>query len=171
MHSSKIIYAAYGSNMLKERFILYIYGGIFNNKSYKGCNDKTDPISLGYIYIPHRLYFAKNSSSWDNGGVAFLSRKEEKIFNNYSIVRLWEINEEQFYDIWIQEGKHSFYPYLLKLGEIKGIEILTFTGDWENEINEPSESYIEIIKKGIKETTGWNKIQINSYIKKVLNDL
>jgi len=45
----KVIYASYGSNLLKERFLYYIKGG-----EYKGCNDKSDPIEKGWMFIPYR---------------------------------------------------------------------------------------------------------------------
>ena len=48
----KVIYAAYGSNLLKERFLVYIKGGEFEGKNYKGCKDKTDPVNLGWMYVP-----------------------------------------------------------------------------------------------------------------------
>lgn len=60
------------------------------------------------------------------------------------------------------------YTYLLELGKNKNKKILTFTGDWEDEINKPSETYIDIIKKGLKETTGWNEQQIDTYINKFI---
>jgi len=165
MENKKVIYAAYGSNILKERFLIYIYGGFYRGKNYKGCNEKTDPISIGYVYVPYKLYFAKNSETWDNGGIAFLSKNEEKNSYYHSIVRLWEITENQFNKIWEQEGI-NLYKLLLKLGEINNKKILTFTGDYENEKNKPSESYIKVIKKGIKEITGWKDIEINKYISK-----
>lgn len=163
----KIIYAAYGSNLLRKRFLAYINGGDFYGKYYSGCSNKRKPISLGYIFVPYKLYFAKSSKSWNNGGIAFLKKFEEIDINNSALVRLWEITEDQFYEIWEQEGK-SIYTYLLELGKIKNKKILTFTGDWEDEINKPSEAYIDIIKKGLKETTGWNEKQIDTYINKFI---
>ncbi len=40
---SHVIYAAYGSNLLKERFLAYIKGGTFMGIHYEGCRDKTEP--------------------------------------------------------------------------------------------------------------------------------
>jgi|GEM_PF-7100683 hypothetical protein len=36
-----LLYAAYGSNLLLERFYAYIKGTEFNGKKYTGCHDKT----------------------------------------------------------------------------------------------------------------------------------
>lgn len=54
------------------------------------------------------------------------------------------------------------------MGERDGLIIKTITGCWENEINPPSERYLEIIKKGLKETTGWTDEQIEEYFKEFL---
>lgn len=153
--------------MLRKRLLAYIEGGDFLGKYYSGCRDKRKPVFIGYIFVPYKLYFAKSSISWNNGGIAFLKRYEIVDTNTSAIVRLWEITENQFFDIWEQEGK-NLYPHLLELGKLKKKKILTFTGDWENEINKPSENYIDIIKKGLKETTGWNEQQINNYISKFI---
>ena len=162
----KVIYAAYGSNMLKERLLAYINGGRYYNHDYIGCKDKTDPIFRGWIYVPHRLYFAKESPRWENKGVAFLDVSSEKNPEYYALVKLWEITREQYKCIREQEG--IWYSEELLLGEIEGLKIITFTGDYVNEKNEPSDEYLNIIKKGIKETTGWDDSKIENYIKKFL---
>ena len=163
----KIIYAAYGSNLLKERFLVYLKGGEYKNRPYNGCKDKTEPIDRGWMYVPYRLYFAKRSPRWENKGVAFLTCKKEENEDYYTVVRLWEITEDQFDEIWEQEGK-SWYHEKLNLGEKEGLQIYTITGCWLNEINSPSESYLEVIKMGLKETTNWDNDKIEKYLKKFL---
>jgi hypothetical protein len=160
-----LIYGSYGSNLLKERFMVYINGGNFCGKVYKGCKDKTESESLGYIWVPYRIYFAKNSKTWGNKGVAFLSCTKEQDPNYHAIVRLWKITEGQFEDIKEQEGP-CWYNKTIQFGERDGLEIQTITGCWENEKQEPSCQYIEIIKKGLKETTNWNNEEVEKYIKK-----
>lgn len=167
-NQKKILYAAYGSNMLRERFLVYIKGGIYRDREYRGCTDKTEPEDCGFMFVPYRLYFAQNSPRWDNGGVAFLSceRTDEKEL--HALVRLWKINESQFEEILAQEG--SWYHKILYLGDKDGYEVKTFTGCWENEINQLSEEYLEVIRLGIKETTGWDDGKIENYIKNFLID-
>ncbi len=162
-----LIYAAYGSNLLKERFMVYIKGGLYHGKYYEGSKDKTDPQDLGWMYVPHRLYFAKRSSRWGYGGVAFLSCKKEKDTNLYAIVRLWKVSEQQFEDIKKQEGP-TWYNVELELGEKDGLIIKTITGCWETEINKPSDDYLNVIKEGLKETTKWSDDKIEEYIRKFL---
>lgn len=163
----KILYAAYGSNMLRERFLVYIEGGIYRDREYKGCTDTTEPEDYGFMFVPYRLYFAKRSQLWNNGGVAFLSCKKTDKEEFHALVRLWKINESQFEEILAQEGK-GWYHKILFFGEKNGYEVKTFTGCWENEINQPSEEYLEVIRLGIKETTGWDDEKIGNYIQTFL---
>lgn len=160
-----LIYAAYGSNLLKERFMVYIKGGEYRGRYYKGSSDKEDSIDSGWIYVPHRLYFAKQSPRWDNKGVAFLSCGVERNKDYYTVVRLWRISEIQFEDIKKQEGR-IWYDKELYLGEKDGLEIKTVTGNWESEKNEPSQGYLDVIKRGIKETTSWEDSKIERYLRK-----
>jgi len=169
MEMKKVIYAAYGSNLLKQRFLVYIKGGSFFCINYKGCEDKTEPVDLGYTQVPYRLYFAKESSRWENKGVAFLSCEKEEDPQYHAVVRLWKISESQFNDIHEQEGKR-WYHKTLELGEMDGLKIRTFTGCWMNKLNEPSSKYLDIIKKGLKECTPWKEDEIETYLKKFLEN-
>ena len=164
---SKVIYAAYGSNLLKERLEKYIYGGLYKGREYKGCSDKSAPEDLGWIRVPYRLYFAKKSSRWENKGVAFLSCNREKNEDYHAVVRMWKINKKQLEEIWDQEGR-SWYSKKLYLGDKDGLKIYTFTGCWERELNLPSYSYLDVIKKGLKETTQWDKSKVEEYLLKFI---
>ncbi|MCX7914461.1 MAG: hypothetical protein N2511_07740 [Thermodesulfovibrionales bacterium] len=164
---SYLIYAAYGSNMLRERFLYYIKGGFFEDKYYEGSRDKTEPEDLGWMFVPYRLYFAKSSSRWDCKGVAFLSCRKESNPNHHAIVRLWKVSKFQFEDIQRQEGS-SWYNVVLPLGEKEGYQIKSITGCWEDEKQRPSVRYLEIIKRGIKETTNWDDGKIEEYLVKFL---
>jgi hypothetical protein len=167
MEMKKIIYAAYGSNLLKERFLVYIKGGNYRNRTYKGCRDKTDPEDLGWMFIPYRLYFAKKSQTWRYKGVAFLNCEKEDKPQYHSVVRLWKVSESQFIDINEQEGK-SWYHKILELGEKDGLKIQTITGCWLNELNEPSSEYLDVMKRGLKECTPWEDEKIESYLKQFI---
>jgi len=164
---NKLIYAAYGSNLLKERFMVYIQGGVFHNKEYKGCTDKTGPEVMGWQYVPYRLYFAKHSTRWNNGGVAFLSCEHESNPEKFTVARLWQVTESQFEEIQEQEG--CWYNKILLLGEKDGLEIKTITGCWTQEINKPCVEYLNIIKSGVKETTNWDDNKIDDYLSKYYN--
>ncbi len=103
-------------------------------KNYEGCKDKSDPIDRGWKFIPYRLYFAKKSSRWGNKGVAFITYEKEPDEKYHTVARLWEITEDQFNEIWEQEGK-SWYNVKLYLGKIGELEIYTITGWWETKFS------------------------------------
>ncbi|WP_434578387.1 hypothetical protein [Thermoanaerobacterium thermosaccharolyticum] len=121
---------------------------------------------MGWIYVPYRLYFARCSPRWENKGVAFLFDEKEENPEYYSVIRLWKIIEAQFYEIQRQEG--GWYNLILELGEKDGIEIKTITGRWRNKKQAPSKEYLEVIKKGLKETTNWYDERIEAYMKKFM---
>ena len=98
-------------------------------------------------------------------GVAFITCEKNK--NYQTLVRLWEITEEQFNEIWDQE-RREWYHKRLYLGEKAGIKIYTITGCWLDKINLPSKEYLEVIKSGLKETTKWNDKKIEKYLEKFL---
>lgn len=161
----EILYAVYGSNLYRKRFIFYIKGGEFEGNIYKGCNDKTEPEDYGNLFVPYRLYFAKESPRWGGKGVAFLTCKKEENDKYHTLVRLWKITEEQFDCIWKQEGK-TYYHRKICIGKKDELEIHTITGCWLKEKNGPAEEYLRYIKLGLKETTRWTDEEIEKYISK-----
>ncbi|MGM9530919.1 gamma-glutamylcyclotransferase family protein [Intestinibacter sp.] len=137
-YSEHIWYASYGSNINYERFMRYI------NK----CTDKTAPIESKPIAINHRMYFAQESSWWDEKGVAFIDAKEDQ--NEKTLGKMYLITKEQFEKIKYQEG--GWYQNQLSLSKYDGKDIVTFTDFDIEAIREPSERYLDVIKKGILET-------------------
>jgi hypothetical protein len=80
---SYIWYAAYGSNLLKERFMCYLQGTEFrvDNGTILRAPPKCDagttiqgdhPFNDQPFRLPFKLYFAREKSKWGPGGVAFL---------------------------------------------------------------------------------------------------
>ncbi len=70
-------------------------------------------------------------------------------------------------DIKKQEGQ-AWYNVELDLGERNGLIIKTITGCWKTEINKPSDNYLDVIRYGLKETTGWSDGEIEKYLRKFL---
>lgn len=85
-----------------------------------------------------------------------------------AVVRLWKVRESQFNEIKEQEG--SWYDKILELGEKDGFLIKTVTGDHEDDIREPSDSYLETIRSGLEETTGWDISRIEEYLNRFLKE-
>ncbi|MFZ8784297.1 hypothetical protein [Thermocrinis sp.] len=162
-----VLYAAYGSNLLTERLLTYIKGGKFRGlpKWHTGCPDKTEPVSLGWKRIPYRVYFG-GYSRWWHGGVAFLSPEMEPDREYHAVVRLWKMKREQYECVKSQEGKS--YAKEINLGTLDGLDILTFTSEKKLNYNSPSKLYLDVLKEGLKETTGWTDEEIDKYWEKFL---
>ena len=161
-----VIYAAYGSNLLRERLLAYIKGEDFRGiTSHTGCPDKTEPVSLGWKKVPYRVYFGRHSKIW-GGGVAFLSPEMEPNPEYHAVVRLWKMTREQYNCLKSQEG--SGYEGEIKLGTLDGLDILTFTSSKKFNYNPPSKLYLDVLKEGLKETTGWTDEEIDKYWEKFL---
>ena len=145
--NNPVWYVCYGSNLLWSRFERYIAGGICeeNNKEYKGCSDKTLPSKNVAVELPYKLYFAKESRSWDVMGVAFIDLK----YPGKTPGRAYLINEDQLNDIQNQEGADWYQ--IFNLGTIEGKPAFTLTGSEKYEERLPSEKYLDTIKRGLKD--------------------
>jgi len=164
-------YACYGSNILRERFMLYIQGGFcrFNNRNYKPCNDKSAPLESKPISIPYKSYFGNSSGSWEGGGVAFLEPKRNDNIN--TLGKMYLITEEQFNDVNKQEGPW-WYNLIINLGTLNGVPIKTFTHSKMFPRNLPVQKYLKVIKDGISETyPNLSKYEIEYYLKLSVNNL
>jgi hypothetical protein len=181
-----IWYFGYGSNIYRERFVCYIIGGqpVGNTKSYEGCRDKTLPSKDKPFSIRNELYFSKQSSGWDNGGVAFVKINHSP--NITTLGRLYLITRQQLEDVAKQETSseeiqtinfdealargstvfksRSWYGNVLCLGKDNDYPIFTLT----NEINlaavtRPSPQYISTIAKGLAQTLKINQQEAIDY--------
>lgn len=184
----KIWYASYGSNILESRFHCYILGGKPKGAAtrYKGCTNKNLPSEKESIEINSELYFAKKSSNWKKGGVAFI--KPNLLTQNPTLGRMYLITTSQFIEVVEQEtnfkGKlkidfkrasnsgttifksPSWYGCLIYLGEKNDYPIFTFTNEeiLTKEINPPSKEYLETIINGIKETYEISNKELKEYL-------
>ncbi|CEF97397.1 unnamed product [Ostreococcus tauri] len=108
-------YGSYGSNLCAERFRCYLAGGRPPGASVEqpGARDSTVPFAVpptrqcptSSIVVPHRMFFAKASPWWSNGGVAFLDvTREEEDASLHSVLRLYRITLDQWNDVLAQES-------------------------------------------------------------------
>ncbi|TQM51714.1 hypothetical protein BDE36_3497 [Arcticibacter tournemirensis] len=176
-------YASYGSNISEERFLCYIKGGKPKgaSKTYIGCTDPTLPSNIEEFYITSELYFAKSSSTWNNGGVGFLRNDFNK--NAQTWGRMYLITKEQFVQVLQQEigGKAvqidfdrartldyvfapgSWYSKIIYLGDHHGYPIFTFTHEKDLPETSPSPAYLSTIAAGIKECFPYSNREIAEY--------
>ena len=184
-----IWYACYGSNMNLKRFLLYLQGGKLlvngQEKSYTSCIDDTqEPRDTEPYIIRRYLYFAKESKTWDQHGVAFISTEED--MECFTYARLYLISRKQFehlyavensrrttsinYDILneqkYQDFDYSFYNRIIQLEDsYRGYPILTFTNKEIMPSNKPLQEYAQLIAAGINEVRQVGKDDLKSYFK------
>lgn len=78
--SEMVWYVCYGSNLLEERFLCYIRGGVIpgNIRSERGAKDTTLPVRSEKCTIDHELFFSTPVKKWFDSGVAYINpRKAE----------------------------------------------------------------------------------------------
>lgn len=160
-------YACYGSNINLNRLKIYINGDKTGRyATNNGCRNKSLPVDSKPYIIRRRVYFAKHSSKW-KGGVAFLNyRSKGKTYG-----KIYKITKSQFIDILKQEQKLKAYDTLLYVGKYRRKPIFTFTALHKlKDIEEPSDQYLNTIRKGIRDTyKNLSKEKINKYMKRISN--
>jgi hypothetical protein len=158
-------YVGYGSNLCGDRFFCYIRGGQyrFGGSYAQGCTDKTLPQGNKTIELPYRLYFARKSSSWSQGGVSFISVDKENDPNKWTLARMWKITEEQFVQVRQQEGA-SWYNNVVNLGMDEGIPVYTITNSMNQALNPPSRNYLLTIVIGLIESYQLNANEVYDYL-------
>lgn len=160
-------YVAYGSNMLNERFMNYIKGGLcrFNGKYYNSCKNISEPLKSIKVNIPYDMYFSKSSSKWNESSVCFLDDSK----SGFAYGKGYLITKEQFDDIQKQEGIY-WYGKIINLGEIDGFQAYTFAND-KNLSHKGYESiskeYLKVLKLGLKET--YNELTDEEIEKYIIN--
>jgi len=151
--ATHVWYAAYGSNLLRERFLVYLQGGRFRNrcKEYNGYKDRRPPLADHPYLIGRQMYYGNETSSWGDGGVCFLDPCQ----TGRTPGRVYLISREQLADVQQQEGPGSrWYPDRKKLGTLEGIEVLTLTNHVRRQEHNPPLDYLEIVREGLLETWG-----------------
>jgi hypothetical protein len=138
-----------------------------------GSRDKTPPIDKRPISLDWELYFAGYSNWWKGAG-AFIRPSPQKAL---TLGRMYLITYNQFNDVVLQENgrpvngerllpafeklvqQRDFllpgvetYGRVIRLGEEERWPIFTFTATRSFPIGVPSEAYMKIIVRGIKET-------------------
>lgn len=187
MDNSYLWYACYGSNIKKARFLCYIQGGTPKGaiKSFPGCSDPTEPIDSRPFTIKRELYFAKESVTWNGGGIGFLKPEKDSSFKTYG--RIYKISLGQFKDLLKQELQvtedvpvdlerlrcegffnclpEGRYGHLLHLGEIEGLPVVSFSSErfLKDEINPPTEAYLSTIMSGLREIYDLNEEELIEY--------
>ncbi|UIJ36056.1 histone deacetylase [Allobranchiibius sp. GilTou73] len=185
----QVWYAAYGSNLSRERFGHYLFGGRPSgaSRTYPGVRDRTPPTSDHPLLLPGRLYFAWESPTW-TGGVAFYDPTVREGAPTVA-ARAYLLTVQQFSDVAAQEMHRppgdevdvagllahapvatlgpGRYETLHQVGELEGLAVVTFSAPWTIEtapLNAPSAAYLRRIADGLREAHGWSAEQTCDYL-------
>lgn len=156
-------YAGYGSNLCSARFQCYIQGGFCpdNGRNYSGCKDKTLWCASDVAWMPGTLYFGSHSSSW-NSSVAFLKPDQ-----GTTLYKVYRITWGQLMDVRKQEGPGpNWYGRVvfLQFSEKDGAPVFTLTSEELQPLNRPSDDYLKVVVRALKEEVGLSEKEIARYL-------
>ncbi|MGJ7441982.1 hypothetical protein [Aquipuribacter sp. MA13-6] len=170
-------YVSYGSNLLRERFEVYLLGGRVAglDREYPGGPGTAPATGDRAVVLPGRLRFALQAPSWGGGGVAFWDPAGS---GPGVLARAWRVRREQFLEVvhmenggldrraapWppgvLRTGEarvgEGWYSRLLRPGLLHGEPLLTFTHPRPGTLatREPSPAYRAVVARGVVETFG-----------------
>ena len=174
----RVWYAAFGSNLSYERFLVYLNGGQAPGSlgASPGARDNTAPLRSTTCFTTRRLVFGHQSVRWSGGGVAFLdSQPGDQSSEIRTALRLYDITTEQFEDVFQQENgleepiaidldeveskgwadlTDRWYGRVLFLGRDDGLPIVTITASKLPDPNPPHPAYLQTIVTGLTTTIG-----------------
>jgi hypothetical protein len=173
-------YAAYGSNLSRARFEIYLRGGTPDGAkhAYPGCRDTSPPDEDVADEIDLELAFGGTSRTW-GGGVAFVDTGPGP-----TKARLYLISLEQFEDVMAQEnwldagsvvlgapplepvvldGNHM-YRVVLPVGKREKVPVLTVTQPSQTKVAPPSSAYLAHVAQGLREAHAMSDRDIVDYL-------
>jgi gamma-glutamylcyclotransferase (GGCT)/AIG2-like uncharacterized protein YtfP len=166
-------YVAYGSNLCRERFLLYLAGGPHpvTGEEHRGAREATPPRADLAVSIPHRLVFSRTGRAWEGGGVAFV---DPAVGSGVAHGRAWLITREQLADVLAQEAgcdapvlgddvlrapapvdvaPGRWYGCVVPLGDRDGWPMATFTAAdaAAHPLRAPGPAYRDVVARGLRE--------------------
>ncbi len=178
-------YAAYGSNLVRSRFLTYLGGRPMpgSGRREAGARDGSEPRAVAPYRFDRPLVFGQRDESWGGGGVCFVD--PDRSVTGATAGRAWLVTGEQLSDVWAQENGvevgvdldlkavvaggtldvgTGWYRRLLSLGELDGHPVVTFTCESVPELNPGDPSYVRIVGRGLMETWGWPAGRAAAYL-------
>ncbi len=184
-------YAAYGSNLARDRFLTYLVGGCppGATRTYPGARDPSPPRDDVPFAMAGGLFFAWESPTW-GGGVAFFDARG----SGEVLARAYRLTEDQFADVAAQEmhrdpgsgldlatvvreqvHQHGpgRYETLRLVGELDGAPVLTFTAPEAHALtpNPPAAAYRAVIVRGLAECHGLSHRAAEDYLERWVTGL
>ena len=180
----RLWYVAYGTNLSRARFRVYLHGGrpVAGARDYPGARDPVAPERDFPLMIPGGIRFVGVSSVWGGGLAVYDPQGGGEV-----AARAYLITPEQFVDVLAQEMRlppvldldltsvqrsrwHSYgpgcYQTVAALGVRDGLPMLTFTSadPYARPDNPPSEDYLRTMVGGLRESHGWTSARIGRYL-------
>jgi len=204
-HSSRAVapahvwYVSYGSNLLRERFEVYLLGGRVPGlaREYPGGEGTCPATEDRAVVLPGRLRFALDAPSWGGGGVAFWDPSTP---GPGVLARAWRVRLQQFLEVahmenggqdrrpapWpsdvLETGEallgEGWYSRLLRPGVLEGEPLLSFTHRSPASLRTraPSPAYRSVVARGVVETFaaprqgGLDRADADAYLASALAD-
>lgn len=184
-------YAAFGSNLSRDRFLIYLQGGVPphspNPAPQPGARDRTPPTAEWVGEVEAELYFATSSQRWGGGGVAFLEVDPSRFTRSRPVARIraYRLSLSQLEDVYGQENgvearpaidvdvlvHHGHldllprrYGRLAVVGFHDGAPLVTITSSEQQEVNSPSFAYARTIVAGLTEAFGLSVDEAVQYL-------
>ncbi len=181
-------YAAYGSNLSRQRFLRYIQGGPIPGSTaghqQDSARDQSLPTDDQPFAIDRTLFFAGSSNRWGDGGVAFLDADTKP--SSPAKGRAWRITLGQLEDLFRQEnGQPAVAPIALDqlqatgslhlldrwygrvelLGEINRTPVITIASPDPSLAPQPAHvSYLSVIAEGLADSWSMDHQQAAKYL-------
>ena len=178
-------YAAYGSNLLEDRFLAYLRGGPVpgSGRLQHGARDSAPPAENRPYRLDRTMLFGFEAAGWGGGGVCFV--QPERVVAGDTLGRAWLLTDEQLADVWAQENRGTvgpdldldalvargsidlgagWYRRLEYLGELDGRPVATITGNEVPEPNAAGLAYLEVVGRGLMETWGLSASEAAVYL-------
>jgi hypothetical protein len=171
-----IWYVSYGSNLLAERFRIYLTGSTADGEFglHPPAPSPAPPVEDRWLWIDHALYFAGVSQRW-TGSAAFVSTETgdvpsiahgylvehgqfahllavENVVETIDSVDPTAIAVGDYALLDIDRRGESFrgkYDAVLRLPDIDGIPAVTVTSATVRERGTPADRYVQTIRRGV----------------------
>ncbi len=119
MSDEHVWYAAFGSNLLAERFAVYLTGGPIpfstTGRVQTGARDPAPPTADRPFTLERTLLFSGASAQWGGGGTASIDSDHNPA--TPTLARAYRITRRQFEDVFAQENGLSA-PLPVDLGAL-----------------------------------------------------
>lgn len=174
---SHVWYVAYGSNLLAERFEVYLSGGGLDglDRTYPGGATAGPASGERAVVLPGRLRFALDAPQWGGGGVAFW---DPRGVGPGVLARAWRVRLRQFLEVLHLENggtdrvavpwpagvlslgsalvDQEWYGRLVLAGHLDGEPALSFTHPTPDALptRPPSSRYAGVVARGLVEAFG-----------------